>query len=75
MELFYILKFNEVKLKNVSKVNNTINLARNKIENLDIPTSFIELKNIENKCTKYDIQINTLKNINNILTNYIYNIF
>jgi hypothetical protein len=75
MQLFYILKFYESKLKNMSKVNNTINLARNKIENLDIPNASYELKNIENKCTKYDVQINTLNNINNILINYIHDIF
>jgi hypothetical protein len=75
MELFYVLKFYESKLKNMSKVNNTINLARNKIENLDIPISLGELKNIENKCAKYDIQINTLNSVNNTLTNYIHDIF
>ena len=43
----------------MSKVNNTINLARNKIENIDIPTSFTELKNIENK--KVDIHIKVMQ--------------
>jgi hypothetical protein len=75
MELFHVLKFYESKLKNMSKVNNTINLARNKIENLDIPITTGELKNIENKCAKYDIQIDTLNNVNNTLANYIHNIF
>lgn len=75
MELYYVLKFYESKLKNMSKVNNTINLARNKVENLDIPINSTELKNIENKCIKYDVQINTLNNINNTLANYIHNIF
>lgn len=66
--LYIILKFYEPKLKEISKSNNTINLGKNKLENLDIPLFTQETKYLIEKCIKYNDKINILQKLNDVLT-------
>lgn len=67
MCLFYVLKFYEPKLREISKLNNTVSLARTKLENLDVPIMTDNLNQIVEKCIKYDEKINQINNQNEIL--------
>jgi hypothetical protein len=52
----------------LSKSNNTINLGKNKLENLDIPLFTQETKYLIEKCIKYNDKINILQKLNDVLT-------
>lgn len=67
MALFYVLKFYEPKLKEMSKLNNTINLGRTKLENFDIPLQSENLNQVIEKCIKYDEKIDLFNKMNEIL--------
>jgi hypothetical protein len=65
--LFYILKYYEVKLIENSKLTETINLPRNKLESLDIPLLNTEATLLIEKCIKLDEKIKKLSKMNESL--------
>jgi len=58
--LYYILKMYESKLKEMSKANNTINLARTKLENIEIPILSSKDSILIEKCVIFDNKIKQL---------------
>jgi hypothetical protein len=58
--LYYILKLYESKLKEMSKANNTINLSRTKLENIEIPVLSSKDSILIEKCLIFDEKIKQL---------------
>lgn len=74
--LYYILKYNEPDIQKLANLSNTIQLAKNKLENFQIPNlSEIEHKEIL-KCEIFDNEISLLtNNINNLKQSNIFTAF
>jgi hypothetical protein len=70
--LFILLKFFENKFKDLSKINNTINLSRNKLDNFDIPILSNYQQTLLLKSFEFDNKINTFMNINDNIHNIMY---
>ena len=67
--LYYVLKYYEKSLIDLSNVNNTIGLGRKKLEKIKIPIIDIEKQKLIFECKNFDSEINKLIEINKDLNN------
>lgn len=72
LNLFYLLKYNENLLKDLSKVSNTINLSRSKLENLDIHIFPTNNTTFVDKCSDIDSKIKQFEKFNSDLSLILY---